>query len=367
MNCCHVAMPRRTDPGEVRKLRNKWFRKEDEGMKSVFGGFRKAENKTERVSGRSRTCITLIRVLSAAALVAAALCMARTGKAFAGDIFTRETTRLSYPSERTIAVKTPYLNKDIHYFSSDKDVATVGKDGDIMTVGAGTCTIYAFSEDGVKDECTVTVEEPGTPHRQIALTFDDGPDYWGQELLDYLASRNVKVTFFYIGNQVNNFKDNVYRAYNEGHEIGNHSWSHPNLSQKSAEAVTKELTDTNEAIFRVTGAYPTVFRPPYGARNNTVLEICNSPCILWSVDTRDWADRNADIVADRIVSGASDGAVILVHEIHKTTIAAAKVAIDRLLADGWEFVTISELFERDGGKLENGRIYNKYKGYQPAE
>ncbi len=336
-------------------------------MKSVVKGFHKIAERAA-VLKNNKVCKAFVKTVAAAALTIAAVGAARTGTAFAGEIFTRETTKLSYPSERTIAVKTPYIGTEIHYFSSDKDVATVGKDGDIMTVGAGTCIIYAIGEDGVTDECVVTVEEPGTPQKQIALTFDDGPDYWGQELLDYLESRNVKVTFFYIGNQVNNFKDNVYRAYNEGHEIGNHSWSHPQLNTKSAEAITKELTDTNEAIYNVTGAYPTVFRPPYGARNSTVLEVCNFPCILWSVDTRDWADRDADLVADRIVKGASDGAVILVHEIHKTTIEAAKIAVDKLLEDGWEFVTISEMFERDGGTLENGHIYNKYKGYeQPAE
>ena len=307
---------------------------------------------------------SVIRTAAVLALMIAAVFAARTDAAFGGDIFTRETIRLSYPSTRTIAIKTPYIGTEIHYFSSDKDVATVGKDGEIMTVGVGTCIIYARTPDGISDQCEVNVEEPGTPHRQIALTFDDGPGDYGKELLDFLESRNVKVTFFYIGNQVSSYSDNVYRAYNDGHEIGNHSWSHPVLPNKSNEGILNELNSTDEAIFNVTGAYPTVFRPPYGSKSDRMLEICGYPCILWSVDTLDWKYKDAEYVSNQICKGASDGAVILVHEIHKTTIAAAKEAIDILLADGWEFVTISELFERDGGTLEDGRVYGKYKGIE---
>lgn len=301
------------------------------------------------------------KVMLAAALTVLMICVFRTGSAFAGEIFTRNSTKLSYPSTRTIALKSPVIGTDIRYFSSDKNVAYVGKDGEIMTVGVGTCTIFAIGEDGTTDECTITVEEPDAPHRQIALTFDDGPDYFGQELLDFLAERNVKVTFFYIGNQVANYTDNVYRAYNEGHEIGNHSWSHPVMSTMKNEGITEQLNSTNEAIFNVTGAYPTVFRPPYGSKNDRLLSICGFPCILWSVDTLDWKYRDVDYVTDQIVKGASDGAVILVHEIHKTTIAAAKIAIDKLLEDGWEFVTITELMERDGSKLQDGAVYSRKK------
>ena len=296
-----------------------------------------------------------------AALTMMMLFAGKKGEAFAGDIFTRSSTKLSYPSTRTIALKTTVIGTDIRYFSSDKSVAYVGKDGEIMTVGAGTCTIYAIGEDGTEDECVVTVEEPDAPHKQIALTFDDGPGYYGQELMDFLAERGVTVTFFYIGNQVSEYSDNVYRAYNDGHEIGNHSWSHPVLSTMKNEGIMEQLDSTNEAIYNVTGAYPTVFRPPYGSKNDRLLSICGMPCILWSVDTLDWKYRDVDYVTDQIVGGASDGAIILVHEIHKTTIAAAKNAIDILLDRGWECVTVTELIERDGSTITPGAVYSRKK------
>ncbi len=304
------------------------------------------------------------RLLHAGAAAAAAVimvCAAGRISASAGEIFTRSETRMSYPATRTIALKTPVIGSNIRYFSSDRNVALVGKDGEIMTVGPGTCTITAIGEDGTRDECKVTVDEPGTKHKQIALTFDDGPDYFGDELLEFLASKNIKVTFFYIGNQVEAYSDNVYRAYNDGHEIGNHSWSHPVLSTKTNEAILDQLNRTSEAIFNITGAYPTVFRPPYGSKNDRLLGICGFPCILWSVDTLDWKYKDADYVEKQIYSGASDGAVILVHEIHRTTIQAVKKVVDRLLDQGWEFVTITELFERDGIPIENGKVYGRYK------
>ncbi|MBO4559050.1 MAG: hypothetical protein J5712_03115, partial [Lachnospiraceae bacterium] len=101
-----------------------------------------------------------VKVIAAAALAVIIVCAGRIRAAYAGDIFTRSSTKLSYPSTRTIAVKSPVIGTDIRYYSSDKDVAYVGKDGEIMTVGAGMCTITAIGEDGTVDECVVTVEEP---------------------------------------------------------------------------------------------------------------------------------------------------------------------------------------------------------------
>lgn len=302
----------------------------------------------------------LVRAVVAAALFVA-LFAPHACHAGAGDIFTRTKTKMSYPATRRIAVKTEHLEDDIRYFSSDRDVAMVGKDGEIMTVGAGECTIFAKGSDGEWDTCHLTVEEKGTAHKQIALTFDDGPDFYGQELLDFLADRDVHVTFFYIGNQVAKYADNVLRAYNEGHEIGNHSYTHAVLGINNVDKIKSELSQCDEAIKAVLGVYPTVFRPPYGSKTDTLLQNCGYPVILWSVDTLDWQYKNADRVCEQVYNGASDGAVILVHEIHKTTIAGVKTAIDKLLADGWEFVTITELMERDGQKMEDGKVYSRKK------
>lgn len=297
-----------------------------------------------------------------AVMTVLAMILTRNCEASAGEIFTRNSTKMTYPAARTMPVKSPYIGTDIKYYSSDKTVATVSKEGEIMALAAGSCTIFARNGEGVWDTCHVTVEEPDTPHKQIALTFDDGPDYYGAELLDFLADRGVHVTFFYIGNQVKKYADNVYRAYNEGHEIGNHSYTHATLGgSASVDKIVSEITKCDEAIYEVLGTYPTVFRPPGGSKGNNLINNCNYPIILWSVDTLDWKYRDADRVYQQVHDGAADGAVILVHEIHKTTIAGIKPAIDKLLEEGWEFVTVSELWERDGYEFENGAVYGRKK------
>lgn len=322
--------------------------------------------KEDEVMKAELRCIAMWRIrkliLVLLPAVLGILCFVGTEQVLAGDIFTREQTKVTYPMTRSIALKSPMLETEgLIYCSTDREVAMVTKDGVIMSVGSGECDIIAIAPDGTQDICHVTVEEPGTGHKQVALTFDDGPGYYGQELLDYLSERDVHVTFFYIGNQVSSYKDNVYRAYNDGHEIGNHSYTHPSLSTGNVDKIKNEIGKCDEAIHSVTGAYPTVFRPPYGAKGDTLLKNCNYPVILWSVDTLDWKNRDADWVSAQVHDGAIDGAVILVHEIHKTTIAGIKIAVDRLLEEGWEFVTITELWERDGYKLENGTVYGRKK------
>ena len=311
---------------------------------------------------RTKGLPTSLRLSAVRATVLAVLILTGARPVLAGDIFTRSSTKMTYPMTRSIALKTPMLGVEgIRYCTTDKEVALVGKDGTIMSVAVGECDIIAITPDGTRDTCHVTVEAADTVHKQIALTFDDGPDYYGMELMDFLAERGVHVTFFYIGNQVETYADNVYRAYNDGHEIGNHSYTHPVLGISDSDKIISELSQCDEAIYRVTGAYPTVFRPPYGSKSSTLLNVCGYPVILWSVDTLDWKYRDADWVEEQVYSGASDGAVILVHEIHKTTIAGVKKAIDRLLDEGWEFVTITELWERDGTGLEDGVVYGRKK------
>lgn len=302
-----------------------------------------------------------LKLLLAAVLAGIVLWACPNEKGYAGDIFTRDATTITYPATRRIAVKTPMLNENIRYFSSDKSVALVDKDGTVMSMGVGSCTILAEAPDGTRDEYLLTVEEVGTPHKQIALTFDDGPGVYGQQLMDYLAEKGVHVTFFYIGNQVAEYADNVYRAYNDGHEIGNHSYTHPVMSTLSTDGQLSELAKCHDAIVAACGAEPTLFRPPYGSKNDRLLSNCGLPCILWSVDTLDWKNRDSDYVSRQIINSAADGHIMLVHEIHKTTIAGVKIAIDRLLEDGWEFVTVSELWERDGYQMEPGVVYGRKK------
>ena len=188
----------------------------------------------------------------------------------------------------------------------------------------------------------------------IAMTFDDGPSGANTpKLLDLAAKKHIKLTFFLVGQCAAEFPQLVKRELAEGHEVANHSWSHPNLAKMSEEAVRSEIQKTQDAISQASGFTPNLMRPPYGeftqkqrawAHNNFGFRI-----ILWDVDPLDWKDRNAATVARRIIANARPGSIILSHDIHATTVAAMPEVFDTLLAKGFKFVTVSELLAMDKG------------------
>lgn len=196
------------------------------------------------------------------------------------------------------------------------------------------------------DHATVTAVATAQP--VVAMTFDDGPHpSLTPHLLDLLAARGIRATFYLIGNRVARYPGITQRIAAEGHEIGNHSWSHPFLNRRSAESVIREIDATTEAIFDVTGRPPVTFRPPYGAfsiaQRRMLHEQRRLPTILWSVDPQDWRRPGAGVVARRILSHSRPGAIILSHDIHSGTIAAMPATLDGLTARGMRFVTVSQM------------------------
>ena len=187
---------------------------------------------------------------------------------------------------------------------------------------------------------------PTVANKTIALTFDDGPGPYTAHLLDILDQYGAKATFFLIGSKVSGQASVVRSIQARGHQLGNHSWSHPELPKLSVDQIAGEIDRTNEAIRQATGVKPSILRPPYGAVNGVVLEqlrLRNMSSILWSVDTRDWADRNSQIVCSRAVAGARPGAVILMHDIHQTSVNAVPCILSSLKQQGYSFVTIQQL------------------------
>lgn len=196
----------------------------------------------------------------------------------------------------------------------------------------------------------------------IALTFDDGPGPYTSRLLDGLAARGVKATFFMLGQNVERYTKTVRRIYDEGHQVASHTYDHPALTTKSDSQVCWQINHTADILNEITGLNTNyLLRPPYGDCNSRILSLIGTPAILWSIDPEDWKSRNAYTVRDRIVSNAFDGAIILAHDIYSTTVDGALMAVDKLLAQGYEFVTVSELFRRRGISLENGKRYYSCK------
>lgn len=205
---------------------------------------------------------------------------------------------------------------------------------------------------------------PTAQDKLIALTFDDGPGKYTEWLLNELAARGVKATFFVVGNRVNQYPDVIRRMVNEGHEIASHTYSHVDLSKSGGTAIRNQLDRTAGALQNIAGVNPTCLRPPYGSYNKTVQSICAEkglPVIYWSVDTEDWRSRNVSTILKRMFNNGSwsvkDGDIILMHDIYSTSVTAAVSSIDRLLADGYNFVTVSELLELRSGGGQPGRVY----------
>lgn len=182
----------------------------------------------------------------------------------------------------------------------------------------------------------------------LALTFDDGPHpELTPKLLDLLRAEGVRATFYVVGRNVEAYPDIARRIVAEGHEIANHSWSHPSLTSLGAGRLNQEIRGTSEIIERTTGRRPTNLRPPYGAINErvrqTVFKDHGMDVVIWSVDPLDWRRPGASVVSKRLVEGAAPGAILLAHDIHPGTIEAMPETISGIKAKGLGFVTVSQL------------------------
>mgnify|MGYP004657063325 FL=1 len=195
----------------------------------------------------------------------------------------------------------------------------------------------------------------------IAFTFDDGPNNKTTlYLLDRLDTYDARVTFFVVGSRVNSHKESLIKAYEQGNQIGNHSYNHPNLSKLEFSKIESEIMNTNEAVKNITGEYPNLIRPPYGSYNSDVKKIANMPIILWNIDTLDWKYKDKDKVAKTIIENAKDGSVILLHDLYQSSVEGALLAMQELYNEGYAFVTIDEMCILKGITLENS-VYRNFK------
>lgn len=192
----------------------------------------------------------------------------------------------------------------------------------------------------------------------IALTFDDGPHgTYTNSILNTLETYGAKATFFTLGMQVNTYPSVVKRAKAMGCEIGSHTYSHADLTASSFGKIQKEINTARETIASAVHCVPTLFRPPYGNYNSAVRTTAGLPVILWNVDTRDWESRNAESIVRHVLANASDGNIILMHDIYSSTAEAVKILVPALIKRGFRLVTVSEMAKEKGIQLTNGMVY----------
>jgi len=182
----------------------------------------------------------------------------------------------------------------------------------------------------------------------IAMTFDDGPSAkLTPKLLELLTAHHIKATFFLIGQNVAENPEIVVREVREGHEIANHSWSHPNLAKMSDDGVRGQLHKTEDAIRSAVGNRPTLLRPPYGSitarQKKWINQEFGYKIVLWDVDPLDWRRPGPNVVCNRILKNTRAGSIVLAHDIHPGTIEAMPCVLNQLEAKGFKFVTVSEL------------------------
>ena len=194
-------------------------------------------------------------------------------------------------------------------------------------------------------------------NKYIALTFDDGPNYNTNKVLDILEENNVPATFFVLGNRIKGNENILKRMVSSKMEIGNHTFNHLLLTKYKEDKVKSEINDTSNLIFEVTGKYPTLLRPSYGSCNKMIRSVVDTPIIIWDIDTLDWKYHNSRRISSRVINKVKDGDIVLMHDIYSATANALEIIIPSLKSKGYTFVTVSDLFYYKNIPLEKGKVY----------
>ena len=205
---------------------------------------------------------------------------------------------------------------------------------------------YYFNDDGTYD--------PSQHKTRIALTFDDGPGEYTDELLDCLEENNAHATFFMLGQNVGSWESTVQRMADIGCEIGSHSWDHKNLYDLDMDSVAKQFSDTDAALEKACGQKASVARAPYGNWSDDIISTVGKPFFTWSLDSMDWSYLDVNKDYDAVMNGdLTDGSIILMHDIHEPSVQAAIKMIPELVQKGYKLMTVSELAAAKGVTLQN--------------
>ncbi|WP_459129354.1 polysaccharide deacetylase family protein [Guggenheimella bovis] len=211
---------------------------------------------------------------------------------------------------------------------------------------------------------TLVTEQKGTVSapvkggkKLIALTFDDGPSAYTSGLIDTLNGLGAKATFFVVGASVPRMEKVLKKMDQGGHEVANHGWNHPLYTKLTNEQIRSQVSRTDQAIKKAIGKTPRVLRTPYGGYNKRVLSVLNKPMIFWSMDAEDWKGKSPATISKYVISHSYDGAIILLHDTKPNTIRAVPTIVKTLQAQGYTFVTVSDLLSLKGKSFTPGKVY----------
>ncbi len=200
----------------------------------------------------------------------------------------------------------------------------------------------------------------GDDKPMVAITYDDGPhETVTMQILDVLEKYDAKATFFVLGARVLNHSTIIKRIDNLGCEIGNHTYGHKDLTALSEKEMLDQLNASNDALLQILNAesLPKIARPPFGNTNSRLEETIPYPIIKWSIDTKDWTSLSIDNIVNEVMKQVQDGDIILMHDMNDHTVKATEILVKQLIDDGYQLVTVSQMFAAKNISLENGKIY----------
>lgn len=198
--------------------------------------------------------------------------------------------------------------------------------------------------------------------KYVALTFDDGPGDYTKDIIDILNKYDYSATFFMVGSKLNeNYRDSLEYVVENNSEIGVHGYSHKFFTNLSKEKLEIEINNTRVLIEDLSGVYPRLVRPPYGSINNKIRNYGYGPYILWDIDTLDWKYKNSQKIENKVLENIGPGSIILMHEIHKTTVDSLDSILNELKEMNYEVVSVSKLAKYYNIELEDNKSYRNFK------
>lgn len=251
--------------------------------------------------------------------------------------------------------------------SSQPKYAKVSKKGVVTAKKAGVgkqvkIVCYLKDTPKVRGRIWLNILPKINPHKKmIAITYDDGPNAkTTPTVLSALKKNHAVATFFTIGANLASPENRkvLKQSFDYGNEIGNHTLNHYNIASLSSESLHHQIAKTDSLIYSVTGKKPVLFRPPYGSISTRSLALLNKPAICWSVDTLDWKTLSTQSTYNAVISKAGNGSIVLMHDIHQSTAAAADSILRSLKERGYQFVTVSELFSYKNKSLKQNHVYH---------
>ena len=197
--------------------------------------------------------------------------------------------------------------------------------------------------------------------KHIAITFDDGPSIYTNDLINILKDNKASSTFFILGKNIEYYKDTIRYMNESKMEIGYHSYNHKNFKRQKLEVIKDEFDKSNKALYSITGEVFHLIRPPYGEINKNIKNNLDASFILWDVDTLDWRYKDVDYLVNYTLENITDKDIILFHDIHKTSISAIEKLLPLLYVNGYQVLTVSDLAKTSKVTLENHKSYRNFK------